>query len=182
MTKLIKRGVIIGFGALVVALVLILSMHSIAVAGLAAAPGLVMSSLGFLLMKKLKQTTKERRKGKKQGEEGLDIAARGVYILIKDFDTMSRLVLRLRDEMEHRKYVAEVCVRTRKNEVLKGVMREFKMEECWFLEQLDELEKQIYLCFVDINRSRRLLVEEIDNSGGVNRRTRANWFEQQCCF
>ncbi|KAL0438383.1 UNVERIFIED_CONTAM: hypothetical protein Slati_2321300 [Sesamum latifolium] len=91
----------------------------------------------------------------------LDLAARGVYILVNDFDTMSRLVQRLHDEMEHRKFVADICVRKGKNEMLKEVVKEFQMHETWFMEQLEELEKQIYLCFLDINRSRRLVVEQM---------------------
>ncbi|KAL0391871.1 UNVERIFIED_CONTAM: hypothetical protein Sradi_2409900 [Sesamum radiatum] len=82
--------------------------------------------------------------------------------MMNDFDTMSRLVRRLHDEMEHRKFVAEICVRKGKNEMLKEVIeREFQMHERCFLEQLEELEKQICLCFLDINRSRRLLVREM---------------------
>ncbi|PIN04105.1 hypothetical protein CDL12_23357 [Handroanthus impetiginosus] len=159
--KLIKwafgSSLVMGCGALAVAL-LVLAMHAM-VGTMAAAPGLILCSLCLFIMKK------NRRKWKEQWLEGLavklDIAARGVYIMINDFDTMSRLVQRLNDEMEHRKFVAEICVRKGKNEMLKEVMREFQVQEGCFLEQLEELEKQIYLCFLDINRSRRLLVREM---------------------
>ncbi|KAL0432328.1 UNVERIFIED_CONTAM: hypothetical protein Slati_2567100 [Sesamum latifolium] len=163
--RLIKRGMtsfmVMACGALVIAF-LVLAMH-IATAGLMAAPGLVIiCTLGLLMMK---NETDEREWDVARLDEvveQLDVAARGVYIMMNDFDTMSRLVRRLHDEMEHRKFVAEICVKKGKNEMLKEVIeREFQMHECSFLEQLEELEKQICLCFLDINRSRRLLVREM---------------------
>ncbi|XP_047979573.1 UPF0496 protein At1g20180-like [Salvia hispanica] len=153
LTKFIKRALAItGCGALALAL-LLLVVHG--AAGVVAAPVLVVSSLVLF-----DRRGKEEAKGKQQGgvEAQLDAAARGVYILINDFDMMSRLVQRLRDEMEHRKFAAGVCVRKGKKEALKEVVR----DELGFLEQLEELEKQIYLCFLDINRSRKLLIQELD--------------------
>lgn len=91
----------------------------------------------------------------------LDVAARGVFIMINDFATMSRIVKRLEDEIEHRRLVADVCVRKGKKEALKEVVREFQMHESCFVEQLEELEKQICLCFLDIDRSKRLLLREM---------------------
>ena len=94
--------------------------------------------------------------------EQLDLAAKGVYVLINDLDTMSRMVKRLNVEVEHRKVVAEVCVRNGKSEILlKQVMRDFHEHESSFLEQLEELEGHIYLCFLTTNRSRRLVVQQI---------------------
>ncbi|KAK4387434.1 hypothetical protein Sango_2350000 [Sesamum angolense] len=164
--RLIKRGmtsfVVMACGALIIAL-LVLAMH-IATAGLAAAPGLVIiCTLGLFMMKKTRRDERDWNVARlDEVVEQLDMAARGVYIMMNDFDMMSRLVRRLHDEMEHRKFVAEICVRKGKNEMLKEVIeREFQMHERCFLEQLEELEKQICLCFLDINRSRRLLVREM---------------------
>ncbi|KAI3460426.1 hypothetical protein Pfo_017089 [Paulownia fortunei] len=154
--RLIKRAMasflVMGCGALAIAL-LVLAMHCMV--GLVAAPGLVIWSLGHFMKRKCNETWLEGLVAK------LDIAARGVYIMINDFATMSRIVKRLHNEMEHRKFVAEICVRKGKNEMLKEVVKEFQMYESCFLEQLEELEKQIYLCFLDIYRSRRLLVREM---------------------
>ena len=81
--------------------------------------------------------------------------------MINDFDTISRLVWRLHDEIEHRKAIASMCIRNGKIEVLKEVVREFCMHDSSFLDQLKELEEQTRLCFHTINRSRGLVIQEI---------------------
>ncbi|KAK1362275.1 Single hybrid motif superfamily protein [Heracleum sosnowskyi] len=91
----------------------------------------------------------------------LDVAAKGLYILINDFNTMSRLVMRLDDEIEHNKAMAYLCSRNGNIEVLKAVVREFRIEESCFNERLDELEEHIYLCFLTINRSKGLVMHEL---------------------
>ncbi|KAK6115716.1 hypothetical protein DH2020_007985 [Rehmannia glutinosa] len=163
-TKLIKVFksvltcfVLVGFGALVIAL-LFLGMHCMV--GLLAAPGIAIWALAHF--KKRAQRKSKYGKLPDGSVAMLDVAARGAFIMINDFDTVSRIVKRLHDEMEHRKFVADICVRNKgKNEMLKEVVKEFQMHESCFLEELEELEKQIYLCFLDINRSRRLLVKEM---------------------
>ncbi|KAL6493014.1 hypothetical protein OROGR_032773 [Orobanche gracilis] len=158
--KYIKRGVAtfltVGSGALAITL-LILAANSMV--GMVAAPGLIVCCLGFLMMKKLKG---QKWKAKKTGLAGqLDVAARGVYTLINDFDTMGQLVKQLYNEMERRKYVAETCVEKGENEMVKEVVRDFQVHESCFLEEVEELKKHIYLSFLNINRARRLLVQEI---------------------
>ncbi|KAK9130765.1 hypothetical protein Sjap_011252 [Stephania japonica] len=85
----------------------------------------------------------------------LDAAAKGVYILYRDLDTIERLTRRLHDEVEHQKAIAALCVKNKEVIILKEVAREFKMHESCFLKQIGELEEHIYLCFLTINRSRR---------------------------
>lgn len=153
--------------AILIAL-LVLSFHSIV--GLVAAPGLVGLFIKGLIL--FKRSGKERlcrtRTSSSDDErlcEQLDVAAKGVFILINDLDTMSRMVKRLHDEVEHRKMVAGVCVRNingnGKCEILKQVMGEFRERESCFLDHLEELEGHIYLCFLTVNRSRRLVMQEI---------------------
>ncbi|XP_030527291.1 UPF0496 protein At1g20180-like [Rhodamnia argentea] len=93
----------------------------------------------------------------------LDIAAKGVFILINDMDTVSRWAGRLRDEVEHGRSRAGMAVRnyTKKGEMVREVVKEFDVHNACFLEQLEELEEHIYLCLLAMNRSRRLVVEEI---------------------
>ncbi|XP_051142233.1 UPF0496 protein At1g20180-like [Andrographis paniculata] len=93
--------------------------------------------------------------------EGLDIAAKGVYILINDFETVSRLVEWVEEEVDRRKFAAEMCVRRKMEEMLKGVVGELGTNNGRYGEELEELEKQTYLCLFDINRSRRLVLHEI---------------------
>ncbi|XP_073126320.1 UPF0496 protein At1g20180 isoform X2 [Henckelia pumila] len=89
----------------------------------------------------------------------LDTVGRGVYILVNDFDTMSQLVQTLHDEMEHMKLAASICVMRKWKNVMLKVLQEFQIHESWFVEQLEDLEKQIYLCFLNINRTRRVVQE-----------------------
>ncbi|KAL5072213.1 hypothetical protein RYX36_023100 [Vicia faba] len=93
----------------------------------------------------------------------LNAAAKGVFIMINDLNTMRNMVKRLNDEVEHKKMVADVCVKNvgSKCEILKQVMNEFSDYENRFLEQLEELEEHVYLCFLTINRSRSLVMQQI---------------------
>ncbi|KAE8731403.1 Single hybrid motif superfamily protein isoform 1 [Hibiscus syriacus] len=155
---------VISHTALVVAL-LILSFHS--VFGIIAVPGL--AALVICIRKKKKTRSSSHQQGptrsllERLGEQ-LDISAKGIYILINDFDTISRLVWRLHDEIEHRKAIANMCIGNGKIEVLKEVVREYCMHDSSFLEQLKELEEHTKLCFHTINRSRRHVIEEIVDS------------------
>ncbi|KAL1561112.1 UPF0496 protein-like protein [Salvia divinorum] len=152
--KLVKKSlaglVLMGLGALVA----VALAHC--TAGLAVAPALALLALIAKRVRRLERRCDERRL------EGLaDVAARGVFIMINDFATMRMIVKRLEDEIEHRRFVADVCVRKGKKETLREVVREFQVHESCFVEQLEELERQICLCFLDIDRSKRLLVREM---------------------
>ncbi|KAG6422701.1 hypothetical protein SASPL_113079 [Salvia splendens] len=155
--KLIKKSlaslILMGFGALVA----VALAHC--TAGLAVAPALAVLALVAKKMRRLERSCDEKRL------EGLaaklDVAARGVFIMINDFATMRMIVKRLEDEIEHRRFVADVCVRKGRKETLREVVREFQVHESCFVEQLEELERQICLCFLDIDRSKRLLVREM---------------------
>jgi len=144
--------------AILIAL-LVVSFHS--VVGLVAAPSIVGGLVG-LFIKRIKNRIKTRTNCERLCEQ-LDAAAKGVFILINDLDTMSRMVKRLNDEVEHRKMVAEVFVKNvgSKCEILKQVMSEFSDQESSFLDQLEELEEHVYLCFLTVNKSRRLVMQQI---------------------
>ncbi|XWS24522.1 hypothetical protein CRYUN_Cryun28dG0110200 [Craigia yunnanensis] len=144
---------VISHTTLVIAL-LVLAFHSMI--GIIAAPGLAAC---FFSIRKKKKSRSSDQQGLKTSL--LDITAKGIYILINDFDTLSRLVWRLHDEIEHRKAIANMCIRNGKIEVMKEVVREFHMHDSSFLGQLKELEEHTKLCFHTINRSRRLVIEEI---------------------
>ncbi|PNY09555.1 hypothetical protein L195_g006109 [Trifolium pratense] len=145
-------------GAILIAL-LVVSLHS--VVGLVAAPSIVGGLVG-LFINRIKIRIKKRTKCERLCEQ-LDAAAKGVFILINDLDTMSRMVKRLNDEVEHRKMIADVCVKNvgSKCEIMKRVMSEFSDHDGSFLEQLEELEEHVYLCFLTVNKSRRLVMQQI---------------------
>ncbi|XP_042509218.1 UPF0496 protein At1g20180-like [Macadamia integrifolia] len=138
---------------------LILAAHTIV--GIAASPAVITVSLGFLKrkMKSIRMAINASVLYRVGAQ--LDAAARGVFILNRDFDTMNRIVIRLQDEIDHGKEIAKICVRSQNKEMLMEIVREFKMNESGFLEQLEELEEHVYLCFLTINRARRLILQEI---------------------
>ncbi|KAJ6392336.1 hypothetical protein OIU77_026150 [Salix suchowensis] len=150
---------VISHTALLIAL-LVAAIHSMV--GIVAAPGLMGCSL-YVFRKQIKLVHRgfetvllEKRLGAQ-----LDLAAKGIYILINDFNTMSRLTRSLFDEVEHQKALAGMCVRSNKPELLKEVVKEFHIQDSCYLERLEELERHIYLCFHTMNRFRRLVMEEI---------------------
>ncbi|XP_073277062.1 UPF0496 protein At1g20180-like [Primulina huaijiensis] len=93
--------------------------------------------------------------------ELLDVAAKGAYILNRDFDTMSRLVGRLQDEIEHKKRMIQFCLEKRGDRLSLEVLKELKKNELGFKKQVEELEEHVYLCLVTINRARALVIKEI---------------------
>ncbi|XP_042479762.1 UPF0496 protein At1g20180-like, partial [Macadamia integrifolia] len=101
--------------------------------------------------------------------EQLDVAAKGTYILNRDFDTMSRLVERLHDEIEHNKEMIQFCLDRREDRFpLQEVLQELRKSNIGFQKQVEELEQQLYLCLFTINRARVLVMNEIVSSSDVS--------------
>ncbi|KAL6524957.1 hypothetical protein OROMI_030550 [Orobanche minor] len=96
--------------------------------------------------------------------EQLDVAAKGAYILDRDFDTMSRLVARLEDEIEHNTAMITLCLDKREDKLSFHVLKEIKKYEFGFKKQVEELEEHVYLCLVTINRARAMVVKEISKN------------------
>ncbi|KAF8686840.1 hypothetical protein HU200_043341 [Digitaria exilis] len=92
----------------------------------------------------------------------VDAAARGAYIVGRDLDTVSRMVRRAHDELEHGRDVARIAVRGRGERPL---MQEVEREEAECEEdlraQLEELEEHVCLCLITINRSRRMVAHQM---------------------
>ncbi|KAL0365974.1 UNVERIFIED_CONTAM: hypothetical protein Sradi_3487500 [Sesamum radiatum] len=93
----------------------------------------------------------------------LDAAAKGTYILNRDFDMMSRLVGRLQDEIDHNKEMIQFCLDRREDRISFQVLKEMKKCEFGFMKQVEEVEEHVYLCLVTINRARALLMKEISS-------------------
>lgn len=92
-----------------------------------------------------------------RAEKKVDAAARGAYIVGRDMDTVSRMVRRAHDEVEHRREMVRFLLRVGEGELMKEVVREMELGEVGFEEQIEELEDHVYLCLLTINRSRRLV-------------------------
>ncbi|XP_030527147.1 UPF0496 protein At1g20180-like [Rhodamnia argentea] len=167
MFKACKRvgglGLII-FSSTITAAALVVAIHS--TVGILAVLGLVASCCARTCDRKGKsiRSSSYPEKSSPTGVcASLDIAAKGMYVLINDMDTVSRLAGRLHDEVEHGRWRAGMAARncTRMGEIMWEVLKEFHAHTACFLEQLKELEEHIYFCLVTMNRSRRLVVEEI---------------------
>ncbi|XP_009605221.1 UPF0496 protein At1g20180-like [Nicotiana tomentosiformis] len=156
--KVFGISIAIGYTGILIAL-LVLVLHSMVC--IVAAPGLVFCS--FKLFKKRFKVDKKAISSSSLEMliAQLDVAAKGVYILINDFDTMSRLVRRLYDETEHDRSVADMCAKKKNADMLKEVIRDFSINKHCFMEQLKELEEHVCLCFLTINRSRRMVLQEM---------------------
>ncbi|OIT36315.1 PREDICTED: UPF0496 protein At1g20180-like [Nicotiana attenuata] len=100
---------------------------------------------------------------RKVGEQ-LDVAAKGTYILNMDFDTMSRLVARLHNEIDHNKAMVQLCLDRREDRFSLQVLKELKKSNIGFRKQVEELEEHVYLCLLTINRARALVINEIAKS------------------
>ncbi|GKU90680.1 hypothetical protein SLEP1_g4647 [Rubroshorea leprosula] len=93
--------------------------------------------------------------------EQLDVAAKGTYILNRDFDTISRLVARLHNEVDHNKAMIQICLERREDKIALQVVKELKKSSSGLRKQIEELEEHVYLCLVTINRARTLVVKQI---------------------
>lgn len=97
----------------------------------------------------------------------VDAATKGAYVVERDLDTMSQMLRRIHDEVEHKRDVAKMVMRNR--EYWETVMREMVDETegrredvgLGFEEGLRELEEHVYLCLTTINKSRRLVAHEM---------------------
>lgn len=92
----------------------------------------------------------------------LDLAAKGTYILSRDFDTMSRLVARLHNEIERNREMIRFWIERKEDKKLGlEILKELRKSEVGFRKHVEELEEHVYLCLVTINRARALVATEI---------------------
>ncbi|KAL4559097.1 hypothetical protein LXL04_031230 [Taraxacum kok-saghyz] len=97
----------------------------------------------------------------------LDVAMKGTYILNRDFDTMSRLVNRLHDEIERNRWMMELYLERGhrgEDKICLQILRELEKSHVWFRKQVDELEEQVYLCLLTINKGSELVIKELSKS------------------
>jgi hypothetical protein len=98
----------------------------------------------------------------------IDIAAKGTYILNRDLDTLSRLVTKLHDEVEHNKEMVQFCLERKYDRFTTlQIVREFIKSENGFRQQVEELEEHAYLCLLTINRARGLVIKEMTKTFSI---------------
>ncbi|XP_024993127.1 UPF0496 protein At3g49070 [Cynara cardunculus var. scolymus] len=152
----VKYGSAITLVVLTVSITVIIVTHALAI--LVAAPGIIVATMELGSSQKLAKLSTQ-----------LDVAAKGTYILNRDLDTISRLVARLNDELEHMQTTTKFWLKRGHNRIqsLEEFGRQLKKSDLSFCEQLDELEEHLYLCFMTINRARNLVIKELAGSGFV---------------
>nr|XP_043622980.1 UPF0496 protein At3g49070 [Erigeron canadensis] len=153
----LKYGSAITIVVLTVSLTVIIVTHALAI--LVAAPGIIVATRKFGSSNGLAKLSAQ-----------LDVAAKGTYILNRDLDTISRLVARLNDELEHMQATTKFWLKRGHSRIqsIEEFGRQLKKNDLSFCEQLDELEEHLYLCFMTINRSRNLVIKEISDPGLVS--------------
>ncbi|KAF7821855.1 UPF0496 protein [Senna tora] len=135
-------------------LIVVVLAHGLAL--LVAVPGFVVSLMDLASEKKLARVMTQ-----------LDAATKGTYILNKDLETISQLMARLNDEMEHMRTVINFWVERKEDQFQANgeVAQLMKKSQCSLSDQLDELEEHLYLCFMNINRARDLVFKQIMDPG-----------------
>ncbi|XP_076908211.1 UPF0496 protein At3g49070-like [Bidens hawaiensis] len=153
----IKRGSAITLVVVTASLTVIIVTH--ALAALVATPGIIVATM---------ELGSSREVAKLYAQ--LDVAAKGTYILNRDLDTVSRLVARLSDELEHMQASTKFWIKRghKRIQSVEEFGRQLKNNDVSFREQLDELEEHLYLCFMTINRARNLVIKEISGSSLVS--------------
>ncbi|KAF8027764.1 hypothetical protein BT93_E0631 [Corymbia citriodora subsp. variegata] len=134
--------------AVTASLAIIIMAHGLAI--LVAAPAIAAASFEMGSAKRWRKVLAQ-----------LDAAAKGTYILKRDMDTISRLVARINDELEHMRAMVRFWLDRGGNKIQAGGKAALGENECNFAVQLDELEEHLYLCFMTINRARNLVVKEL---------------------
>ncbi|CAL5040824.1 unnamed protein product [Urochloa decumbens] len=143
-------------GAIVAAVVF--AAHAVVGIGAAAAAGIGVSPATAV------RWAAEKVSSRRYARAGaaVDAAARGAYIVGRDLDTVSRMVRRAHDELEHGRDVARIAVRGRgEAPLMQEVAREEEECEEDLRAQLEELEEHVCLCLITINRTRRMVAHEM---------------------
>lgn len=122
----------------------------------------VMGLCPFVLKRRITRLKRSKTKSLRQLQEQLDTVAKGTYVLGRDFDTVSDLVVRLSDGIERENTMAMYCMEMVDE---KFPVQEMVMElrrSCSTSKRLaGELEEHVGLCLATIYRARDLVIEEM---------------------
>lgn len=94
----------------------------------------------------------------------LDATAKCAYVLSNDLGTIDSLVARLRAAVEGDKALVRLGLeRGRERFTVQEVLKQLSKSHGSFLQQLEDLEEHICLCFYTVNKARSFLLQEICN-------------------
>ncbi|KAK6139878.1 hypothetical protein DH2020_026392 [Rehmannia glutinosa] len=92
----------------------------------------------------------------------IDAAAKGVYVLHNDLDTIDRLVARLHAAVENDRLLIHLGLERGVDRYsIQEILKQLRRNRPGFVQQLVDLEEHLFLCFAAINRARSLLLQEI---------------------
>ncbi|KAK7380703.1 hypothetical protein VNO78_33218 [Psophocarpus tetragonolobus] len=95
----------------------------------------------------------------------LDAAAKCAYVLSNDLGTIDALVSRLRAAVESDKVLVRLGLeRGNERYLVEEVIKQLWKSHKGFLDQVEDLEEHIFLCFYNINKARLLVLQEISSN------------------
>lgn len=92
----------------------------------------------------------------------LDEASRSAYVLIRDLDTIDRLVAHLHADVENDKFsIHHALERDMDRYLIQEILKQLQRNRPSFMERLAYLEDNLFLCFAAINRTRSSVLQKI---------------------
>uniref|UniRef100_A0ACD6AQ82 Uncharacterized protein n=1 Tax=Avena sativa TaxID=4498 RepID=A0ACD6AQ82_AVESA len=154
--KLSRTCLIMACGAVVIGTAAHLMLFSLLVGSA------LMGLCPIALKRRITRLKLSKTKSLQRLQEQLDTAAKGTYVLGRDFDTVSHLAVRLSDGIERENSMATYCMAMvdAKFPVQEMVM-ELRRSCCNSRRLAEDLEEHVGMCLATINRARVLVIEEI---------------------
>ncbi|XP_044960298.1 putative UPF0496 protein 2 [Hordeum vulgare subsp. vulgare] len=154
--KLSRSCLVIAGGAVAIGIAAHLLVFSLLVGSA------LMGLCPIALKRRVTRLKRSKTESLQQLQEQLDTAAKGTYVLGRDFDTVSHLAVRLSDGIERENAMATYCMEMVDE---KYPVQEMVMElrrSCSSSRRLAmELEEHVGLCLATIHRARVLVIKEI---------------------
>ncbi|KAL1566126.1 UPF0496 protein [Salvia divinorum] len=92
----------------------------------------------------------------------VDEASRSAYVLLRDLDTIDRLVAHLHADVENDKFsIHHALERDIDKYLIQEVLKQLRRNRASFMERLAHLEDNLFLCFAAINRTRARVLQKI---------------------
>ncbi|XP_057784773.1 UPF0496 protein At3g19330-like [Salvia miltiorrhiza] len=92
----------------------------------------------------------------------LDEASRSAYVLLRDLDTIDRLVAHLLADVENDKFsIHHALERDMDKYLIQEILKQLRRNRPSFMERLAYLEDNLFLCFAAINRTRSRILQKL---------------------